>query len=201
MPYGWRPAFLARNGNKVQTSGAASSLLVLTTLFYGNSVNNTVSVGRGFKTQGLLIRIEGSGNKVTIGENVNWSGQINLFGFDVHVTIGDRSDAKKVSLTAREASIAIGSDCLLARGTDIRSSDIHSIFDRNTGEHLNPSRSVEVGNRVWIGRDSSVLKGARVADDCVVGTRSLVTGCFDEPGCVVAGAPAHVVRTGIYWKR
>ncbi|MDB5559925.1 MAG: hypothetical protein JWQ36_2859 [Enterovirga sp.] len=194
--------FLAKQKtNRVKVQDASGLSLFLTTFFYGQSAHNIVSVGHRFRTRGLFVRIEGSGVRVRIGNNVTWSGRINVFGDNVHVTIGDRCDAKKVAVTAWEGSVSIGSDCLLAKGADIRSSDIHRIFDRDSGELLNPARDVSIGNRVWIGHDATIAKGSRIADGCVVGMRALVTGEFDQPGSVLAGVPARVVRDNVVWRR
>ena len=54
-------------------------------------------------------------------------------------------------------------------------------------------RDVEVGSNVWIGYGACVLRGARVGDNSVIGTNSVVTR--DVPAnAVVGGVPAKVLR-------
>ncbi len=99
-------------------------------------------------------------------------------------------------------SLKIGDNCLFAHDVFIRSSDGHCIYDNDTGEILNrPDPLIEIGNHVWCGREVKILKGARIADDCVVGLGSIVSGKYTEKNCVLAGIPARVVKRNINWAR
>jgi acetyltransferase-like isoleucine patch superfamily enzyme len=54
-------------------------------------------------------------------------------------------------------------------------------------------RDVRIGHNVWVGYGTSFLRGARVGDNAVIGTASVVTK--DVPAnAVAAGAPIRVVR-------
>ncbi len=93
--------------------------------------------------------------------------------------------------------VDMGSGVLFAGQIDVSISDMHSIIDVETSERINPAKDIEIGNRVWIGQRSMVLKGgARIGDGSVVGgAMSLVRGTL--PGnCVCAGVPAKVLRSG-----
>ena len=50
-----------------------------------------------------------------------------------------------------------------------------------------------VGNNVWIGAHVSVLSGARIGDNCVIGAGAVVRGEIPA-GSMAAGVPATVVR-------
>jgi len=52
---------------------------------------------------------------------------------------------------------------------------------------------------VWVGARALILKGTRVPPDSVVAAAAVVTQAFDEPGVVLAGHPARVVKRGIRW--
>lgn len=198
----WHPLLLSRGrGNRVEGRGPGAAFLRLATTVYGTSSDNVVEVGRNFSTGGARIHIAGAGNRVVIGDDVRFSGSIRVHGFGLRVSIGHRSDVKRTHIVAWEANVAIGDDCLVAARVHLRSNDIHPITDRATGARLNPPRDVVVGSRVWIATEAVFLKGARVADDCVVGFRALVTRAFEEPACVIAGNPARIVRRGIAWAR
>ena len=67
------------------------------------------------------------------------------------------------------------------------------------GKRINPSRDIVIGNHVWIGTQVTCLKGARVADNCIIGACALVTGTFPEGNCALAGVPAKVVRRDVNW--
>ena len=69
----------------------------------------------------------------------------------------------------------------------------------NTGKRINPAKSITVGDRVWLGNNTTVLKGAVISNDSIVATGSIVTKFFSESNVILAGNPAVVVKKGIRW--
>ncbi len=51
---------------------------------------------------------------------------------------------------------------------------------------------VTIGNRVFIGANSTILMGSEIGDDVIIGAGSLVTGKIPA-GSVAAGVPAKVI--------
>lgn len=90
---------------------------------------------------------------------------------------------------------------MLSSNVTIRTGDGHSIIDTKSGKRINPADDIVIGNHVWIGFNSIVLKGAKIADNCIVGAASLINKEHSTSGCVLAGTPARVVREGITWDR
>lgn len=193
----WHPALLPLRGNPVE----GSLLLRAGTMFDHAATGNRITVGRDVRNRGLVVMVIGHGNRLRIGEGVSWGGIITLNGDGLEVEIGDRCDAKGVRLIAHQAIVHIGADCLLARGIETRSSDIHTLSDRITGERLNPPAPVILGRHVWVAGGAFIGKGVTVADGCVVGAHAVVTRPFTEPGCELAGQPAQVVRRDVVWER
>jgi acetyltransferase-like isoleucine patch superfamily enzyme len=88
-----------------------------------------------------------------------------------------------------KGSITIGHESRLAFGTRIFDADLHDL-DSETPEGISP---VTIGDRVWIGSDTVVLRGVTIGDDVVVGAGSIVTK--DIPSRTLAlGAPAKPIR-------
>jgi len=79
---------------------------------------------------------------------------------------------------------------------EIRTGDSHRIFDRDSGERINPSQSVSIGERVWLGKRSVVLKNVSIADGVIIGAGSMVTRSIGDENAVAVGNPARVVGTG-----
>ena len=52
---------------------------------------------------------------------------------------------------------------------------------------------------MWVGNQVIILKGTEIADNCVVGSGSVVTKKFTN-NLVIAGNPARVVKENIDWK-
>jgi acetyltransferase-like isoleucine patch superfamily enzyme len=89
----------------------------------------------------------------------------------------------------------IGPDAAIAENVIIRDSDNHSILDKPHEE----SSTIEIGNHVWIGTNSIILKGVVIGDGSAVAAGSLVNKNV-PPGTLVAGIPAKVVREGGSWQ-
>jgi maltose O-acetyltransferase len=91
-----------------------------------------------------------------------------------------------------------GQSWLIELGDDVTfAPDVHVIaHDASTYIGLGYARiaRVRIGNRVFIGARSTILPGARIGDDCVIGAGSVVTGEIPS-GSVAAGNPARVVGT------
>ncbi len=198
----WRPAGLGLDGNRMRVGPGGQRLkLIALAFFHRNARNNLIVCGRNVRVKRLTIQMHGRGNRLEIGDNANLSGMISIYGDGVIVRIGDNFDAKGCKLVAWDADVTIGADCLFADAIELRSGDIHAIFDAASGQRLNPPAPIALGDRVWVGSYASLLKGTAIPADSVVATRAVVTKTFDQPGVVLAGAPARVVRTGVCWKR
>ena len=94
--------------------------------------------------------------------------------------------------------IIIGNNVMIGAGTTIVDSDFHS-FDFNEWgtwrDQANMKREeVVIGDNVFIGTESLILKGVHVGDGCIIGARTVVTK--DLPSYSVAvGNPCRVIKT------
>ncbi|MGE0784541.1 MAG: acyltransferase [Sandaracinaceae bacterium] len=160
-----------------------------------------VEVGDGAHVQGLRIKFHGRGSRVILGAGCRWRGYIIVHGDGRTVRIGARSTAIGVYIVSRGADVTIGEDCMFSRDIEVRSTDVHPIYDRETGRRINPAAAVRIGDRVWVAADATISKGSVIPDGCVVGAKSFVNRAFDEPDCVIAGVPAKVIRKNVRWER
>ena len=118
-------------------------------------------------------------------------------GRDGTVVFGPDFDTIESSILCRKA-VSFGRGVLISWDVLVMDSDRHPITD-SSGTRLNPDLDVAVGDHVWIGCRSTVLKGARIADGSVVGAGSVVTGEFASANSIIAGVPAREMRTGVNW--
>lgn len=188
--------------------------------------NNNISF-RGAKLQNVIFEIEGSNNTITIqqdcflrsirffirGDNHSifisrgvkfyHGGVIWFEDSDCSLEIGKDTTFECVHIAVSEPGkrVKIGEDCMFAYDIDLRTGDSHSIIDCQTQERLNFAKDIEIGNHVWVATRCLILKGAKVADNSVIASGSIVTKSFSEPGVVIAGNPAKVVKEGITWSR
>lgn len=162
---------------------------------------NRIVVGEGATMQDLRVRFVGNDSRVVLGAGCTWKGYILVYGNRRTVTIGERSTAIGVFIVCRDADVTIGSGCMFSRDIEVRATDVHGIYDRETGVRLNPPAPVVVGDRVWVAAKATLSKGTVIRDDSVVGAMSFLNRAYDEPNVVIAGAPGRIVRRNITWRR
>ncbi|MEX2976144.1 DapH/DapD/GlmU-related protein [Serratia fonticola] len=92
--------------------------------------------------------------------------------------------------------IEVGKGCNISWGCQFLDDDFHSIDYENKKER---NKKIHIGDNVWIGCNSSILKGTHIAKGCVVAANAVVSGIFLEEGCLIAGNPAKVIKRNISW--
>ncbi len=147
--------------------------------FYGNG--NKVIIGRGCKLNDVTFWIEDDGNEIALG-------------------VGTSIQGKTEIACIEGTSVTVGDDCMFSSNISMRTGDSHSVVDLD-GKRINPSKSIKVGNHVWIGQNVFIGKGAEVADNSILGAGSVVTRRFNEPHVAIAGNPAIVIKEKVNWKR
>jgi acetyltransferase-like isoleucine patch superfamily enzyme len=124
--------------------------------------------------QPVILRTLLSGARITIGADVGISGSTICAVRDVR--IGDR--------------------CLLGSGVIIADTDFHEIAAagrRYAGvPDPRPEHRIYIGDDVFLGARSMILKGVAIGAGAIVGGGSVVTKDVPE-GAIVAGNPARIV--------
>lgn len=148
-------------------------------MYIGGS-NNTIVIGERCYFDHVVFCMEGDGNTIEIGNHTGLYGRAELAAIE-------------------GTTISIGDNCMFSSDVYLRTGDSHSVLRKGTRERINPSKSIRIGNHVWIGTKVTVLKGAQVSQDCIVGAGSLLTHAFEHPNCVLAGVPAKEVKQDVDW--
>lgn len=95
--------------------------------------------------------------------------------------------------------IRFGYNCVLSWNITIMDHDAHDIFD-NYGSKINEDKAVALGNHVWLGCNSTVLKGTQLSADTIVAANSIVTSKkFFVSHVILAGNPLEIKKTNISW--
>ena len=117
--------------------------------------------------------------------------RLNQPGFNVIVNNNERFKPHK---------LVIGKRAQIGKYISIRTSDGHAIY--NDGDELpyNEPKDIIIGDDVWIAQRSTIIKGAQIPSNCVVGACSMVNKKFEEEGCIIAGNPAKVIKRNIRWE-
>lgn len=91
--------------------------------------------------------------------------------------------------------IRIGNDVQIARGVTILTHGYDwSVLKGVFGDVLGSSGSVSIGNNVFIGMNSTILKGVHIGNNVIIGAGSIVTKNIPD-NMVAVGNPCKVIMT------
>ncbi|WP_416861072.1 hypothetical protein [Helicobacter ganmani] len=96
-------------------------------------------------------------------------------------------------------NIIVGSNSLISYSIWFRTADPHLIYDKDSNLRLNPSKSIYLGDHIWVGQEVGFLKGCFIASGSVIGAKSLVTAKKFYSNTINAGNPCKQVKEGIFW--
>lgn len=116
---------------------------------------------------------------------------------NARISIGDGTGMSNVFIFC-VSSITIGKNVLIGAGTKIVDTDFHGLdfYENKNGETYRTqaqSKSINIGDDVFIGMDCLILKGVYIGNRSVVGARSVVTKDIPD-GEIWAGNPARFIR-------
>ena len=127
------------------------------------------------------------GRHVTVWDNVHIDGPEGL-------RMGDHVSINRNSTISAYGGITIGNHVIIGPRVTLYAQN-HRFSDPAApiAEQGYEFRSVRIGDNVWIAANVIVLPGVSIGDDVVVAAGSVVTADV-EPGVLVAGNPARVIR-------
>lgn len=163
----------------------------LLSLIKFDKINILSQIGRVYiiKKYGKIV----IGKRTVLWPNVKLSvnGKKEKYAF---ISIGERcsiGDRTEIHCGNR---IRIGNDVIISWDCNLLDRDYHDPdgLEETIGE-------IEIGDRVWIGCRSIILKNVKIGDNSVIGAGSIVTK--DVPSnTLVAGAPARVIKRVKGWR-
>ena len=181
---------------------------------YAKQVSRLIFIGnnvayKSFHTSGIPYVMVARGGKISIGKNFAMNNGIkgNPIGcyerctFFVDrgalLTIGDNVGMSQAALICHK-SITIGNNVKIGGGVCIYDTDFHSLDPvvRRSREDLKnrAEKPVVIGNDVFIGAKSIILKGVTIGENSVIGAGSVVTKSVPA-NQRWAGNPAKFIRS------
>ena len=167
--------------------------------------DNHIIIEEGCVLDNVTIHIVGNNNVIKFGKNVHVGKGCSFWmeGNNCKITIGEGTTfTLKVHFNAQEdnSEITCGKDCMFSNTIIVRTSDSHAIIDAESGERLNPANNISIGDHVWIAPSTTIMKGANIGPNTIIGSHTLVTKAI--PSNVLAvGMPARVVKEKVTWSR
>ena len=127
-------------------------------------------------------------NVSVYNNNVFYSGKNNYFNGVLNVILSEQKH------------FFMGNDCLLSFGIWVRNADPHLIYECESKKRINPTKSIFLGDHVWVGQSAMILKGTNVESGSIIGAMSLVSGKKIPANSSWAGNPAKLIKEGIFWR-
>lgn len=157
-----------------------------------------------FKSSGSLLRIEKgvrlwkNNGEISVGDRVllHRHCKISAYGAEGKAVIKIGSNTYIGDRTEIHAGkcVEIGNGCDISWDCNILDRDYHKLdSDKET------IKPVKICDNVWIGCNSTVLKGVTIGEGAVVAAGSVVTKDV-APKTLVGGNPAKVLKENIIWR-
>ena len=174
--------------------------------FFGLSacIDSSVNLLPGSKVENLA----GDPQLISVGAGSVLSGRLLIFPHDGKISIGRDCYLGENSRIWSAASIEIGDRVLISHNVNIHDTNAHSIDPQIRYRHFVEtmttgfprentvdivSSPIVIGDDVWIGFNSIILKGVKIGRGVIVAAGSVVTKDIPEFS-IVAGNPAKIVK-------
>jgi acetyltransferase-like isoleucine patch superfamily enzyme len=156
-----------------------------------------MSCGQRLRVRGRVqVRVTAADAGVVLGDDVSLYRGV-AFYLDApgaRIEVGDKTGMNRsVQLMARDR-ITIGRNCAIGWEVQIVDNDGHEI------DGARGNAAVVIGDDVWIGARSLIMKGVTIGDGAVIGAGSVVTRDVAE-GALVGGSPARELRGAVSWAK
>jgi acetyltransferase-like isoleucine patch superfamily enzyme len=166
-----------------------------------------IRTGKGWRVYGLPILQRHRDSAISLGDDLvlrSWPASNPLAPAHpvvlstrrpgARITIGNQCGFTGASIIA-DIEVTIGSGVLAGANVTIADTDFHPLEARIREANLREgtAKPVRIGDNVFIGMNSVILKGVTIGRASVIGAGSVVTSDIPD-GVVAAGNPCRVIR-------
>lgn len=167
--------------------------------FFGTG--NILIVEDGVNIVNSSIRFEGNNSVVYLSQS--------RFNYILDLVVNHNSvffmgknnyiNSKLSIILSEEKHCFIGNDGLFSLGIWMRTADPHLVYSCETKERKNLSKSIFIGDHVWIGQSAMILKGTQVESGSIIGAMSVVPGKRIAHNESWAGNPCKKIAEAVFW--
>jgi acetyltransferase-like isoleucine patch superfamily enzyme len=196
-------------GDNCNVTLRSQSRLINTTFSAVN--HSTVEIGEGAIINSPVLPLSSvsvDNGTLLLGRRAHLMSCEVLVRFGGKMTIGTYTGIAYGSELRCEEQVDIGSYGMISYGVCIYDTNTHSVDWRERRariEHCYPegvwevtkpvTSPVLIGDDVWIGKEVTITKGARIGNRCIIGIRSTMgSGLIDDDSIVVVGKPRILSR-------
>ena len=158
-----------------------------------------------FNPYASLQNLNNNKNSITIGKQSNIEGLLLVYAYGGMIKIGDYCSLSPNSRIISTEKITIGNRVLIAHNVNIIDNNSHPIdaemrhkdyiesYTIGMQPHDLNAAAIIIEDDVWIGHDSTILKGVKIGKGAIIGACSLVTKDI-EAWSVNVGNPLRVIK-------
>lgn len=167
-----------------------------------------IEYGKNVNFRGMPVLVSKSHGGIKIGNNVTINSAFlsNLVGLyqrtvivartpEAKIIIGDNVGISGATIYSRK-KIEIGNNTRIGANVKIVDNDFHPTDPEQRLKSSNQNMKIEpvvIGENVFIGMNSIILKGSVIGDNTTIGAGSVVHGSIPA-NCLAAGNPAKVIK-------
>jgi acetyltransferase-like isoleucine patch superfamily enzyme len=118
---------------------------------------------------------------------------------NAYLSIGNNFQITAETSIVCHKKISIGNDCLFSWDVLIMDTDIHRIKN-GQGLIINEPKEVIIGNCVWLGCRTLILKGVKMADGNIITANSVITQSIEKENCIIGANPQRILNENITWE-
>jgi len=128
----------------------------------------------------------GKASKISVGKNAI-------------LELGENFIISAKSTIICSKKITIGANCMFAWDSLIMDTDQHSIYDMQESI-INEDKEITIGDKVWLGTRSIILKGSIIPNNSIIAGNTLITQKHYKEKTIIAGNPPRVIKEDVVWK-
>ena len=165
--------------------------------------NNTLYCEPGVTLNGSFLHFKASNSVIYLRRNT-YEYKLGVYIHnDTVFYMGKNTyiNQKMTVILSEQRHCFIGDNCMVSWGVCIRNSDPHLIYDCTTKKRKNPTKSVYIGDHVWIGQDSLMLKGTEIDSGSIIGGNSVVANKKIPNNTAWVGNPVKQITENIFWDK
>lgn len=152
-----------------------------------------------------IRNLSGDPSKIKIGKNSHISGLVITYPYAGEISIGDYCSLSENSRIVSGKRITIGNRVMIAHNVNILDNNSHPIdakerhkdfkehYTVGMQKHKLKASEIIIEDDVWIGFNSTILKGVKIGRGAIIGAGSFVTKDI-EPWTINTGHPAKCIK-------
>lgn len=176
----------------------ANPILENSRLYFKGS-NNRLICEENVRLNNSVLGFNGSNSIIYLSSNRHtYYLNISIFNNSVfYIDENNYMNGRINCALSEEKNIFIGKDGLFSFGIWLRLADPHLIYDTETLKRINLTKSIYLGDHVWVGQDALILKGTHVGSGSIIAAKSAVSNKKISSNSLWGGVPARKLRDNV----